>query len=71
MFPLCVFDDRATNPFDDSDDKRVPHTKCTLDIRHAGVRPTARKPVQLFEFFRDKATITPVRRLNDVLEAGR
>jgi hypothetical protein len=64
-----VFGNCAADPFDDSDDQRVSHAKGALYVGHAGVRPTAREPVQLFEFFRNQAAVSAVWRLNDVLEA--
>jgi hypothetical protein len=32
MFRLCVFGDRASDPFDDSDDEGVSHAKRPFDV---------------------------------------
>ena len=53
-----------------ADNQRVSGAKRTLNIRHACIRPTLRKALQLVKFIGQQAPKTPVRSLNDMLCPG-
>ena len=54
----------------DADNQRISGAKCALDVRHASIRPTLRKALQLIELVGQQASKTPVCSLNDMLCPG-
>lgn len=53
-----------------ADNQRVSGAERALNIRHACIRPTLRKALQLIELVGQQAPKTPIRSLNDMLCPG-